>query len=244
MILSATTLLGLTAAQLPLLGTRRVPHSHVLAGTSTSNAGDVAVPSAAQLAWMELEIGANICWGIGLPNAPWIPTPDPNLYSCYGNLTAPPAALFNSTPHFQQWATAFVAMGARYSVFPASGGCGYAAWPSNATFPDGQRYNYSVRESPLLKSRDIVGEYVATMRKAGIGAGIYFQLFYDYWGGYLHGKMSPNGLGGPKLTAEQYFNVTTQQLAEVWGNYGNMTELWCATSLSPRTFFRSDVCRF
>ena len=40
------------------------------------------------------------------------------------------------------------------------------------------------------------------------------------WGGYLHGKMSPNGLGGPKLTAEQYrgtsiFNVTTQQLAEV-----------------------------
>jgi alpha-L-fucosidase len=89
-------------------------------------------------------------------------------------------------------------------------------------------YNYSIRESPLLRSRDLLRDYVQAMRKGGIGTGIYFQLFYDYWGGYLHGKMQPNGEGAPKLTAEQYFDVTTQQLAEVWdpAMYGNHTELW------------------
>jgi hypothetical protein len=40
--------------------------------------------------------------------------------------------------------------------------------------------------------------------------------------------MEPNGAGAPKLTAEQYFNVTIQQLREVWDprKYGAMTELW------------------
>ena len=40
--------------------------------------------------------------------------------------------------------------------------------------------------------------------------------------------MSPNGPGAPKLSAEEYFNVTTQMLAEVWdpARYGNHTELW------------------
>jgi hypothetical protein len=57
-----------------------------------------------------------------------------------------------------------------------------------ARFPDGGRYNYSVRESPLLGSKDIMADYIEAMRAAGIGTGVYFQLFYDYWGGYLHGK--------------------------------------------------------
>ena len=89
------------------------------------------------------------------------------------------------------------------------------------------------RDPALLTRRllptDIMRDYVDTMRAGGIGTGVYFQLFYDYWGGYLHGKQEPNGPGAPKLTAEQYFDVATQQLAEVWGNYGNHTELWCAS---------------
>ena len=49
----------------------------------------------------------------------------------------------------------------------------------------------------------------------------------DYWGGFLHGKMSPNGLGAPKLSATEFFDVAIQQLEEVWGpKYGDHTELW------------------
>ena len=70
-------------------------------------------------------------------------------------------------------------------------------------------------------------DYVSAMRAGGIGTGVYFQLFYDYWGGYLHGKQQPNGVGAPKLTAAEYFDVAIQQLEEVWGPaYGNHTELW------------------
>ena len=45
-----------------------------------------------------------------VPNAPWAP---PNT-TCYGNLTAPPAKLFNSTPNFSQWVSAFESLGAKY----------------------------------------------------------------------------------------------------------------------------------
>ena len=190
---------------------RRVPHMAV------------AAPSPAQLAWMDLEVGGNICYGIGTPGAPWYSKD----HNCCCNLTAPPASQFNSTPDFAQWVSALTAMGARYSVLPASGGCGYALWPSEAKFPDGSRYNYSVWKSPLLKSTDVMRDYVSAMRAGGIGTGVYFQLFYDYWGGYLHGKQQPNGVGAPKLTAAEYFDVAIQQLEEVWGPaYGNHTELW------------------
>jgi len=185
---------------------------------------DVAKPSAAQLVWLDLEVGGNFNYGIGLPNAPWAP----NVSNCYGGLPAPPAARFNSTPDFAQWTSALQDMGARYSVLSASGGCGYALWPSRARFPDGVAYNYSVAQSPLLTSKDILKDYVEHMRAAGIGTGVYFQLVYDYWGGFLHGKMAPNGPTAPKLSAEQYFGVVIEQLGEIWNasDYGNHTELW------------------
>jgi hypothetical protein len=149
--------------------THRVPHPSM---------GPTARPTAAQLAWMELELGAMINYGIGMPNAPWAP---PNT-TCFGNFSAPPAALFNSTPDFAQWTRAFEALGAKYSVIAASGGCGYALWPSRARFPDGTAYNYSTAQSPLLGTSDIMRSYVDAMQGAGIGTGVYFQLEYDYWG--------------------------------------------------------------
>ena len=33
-------------------------------------------------------------------------------------------------------------MGAKEAVLVAKHGCGFALWPSNATEPDGSRYNY------------------------------------------------------------------------------------------------------
>jgi hypothetical protein len=194
--------------------TRWVPHAR-----------HIAAPSAAQLAWMDLELGGNICFGIGAPGAPWY---SPLDHNCCCNLTAPPASAFNSTPNLRQWVSALRAMGAKYSVLPASGGCGYALWPSRARFPDGTRYNYSVWKSPRLGTSDIMRDYVLEMRAGGIGTGVYFQLYYDYWAGFLHGKMQPNGPGAPKLTAQQYFDLAIKQLEEVWGDYGNHTELWYA----------------
>lgn len=194
-----------------LIRAHRVPHAVLLGSAGPGGPGAVAAPTAAQLAWMDMEVGAMINYGIGMPNAPWAP---PNT-TCYGNLTAPPASLFNSTPDFAQWVSAFESLGAKYSVIAACGGCGYALWPSKATFPDGNAYNYSVAQSPLLGTKDIMRSYVDAMRAANIGTGVYFQLEYDYWGGFLHGKMSPNGPGAPKLTAEQFFNTTTQMLAEI-----------------------------
>eukprot|EP00658_Telonema_sp_P-2_P017176 TRINITY_DN16644_c0_g1_i5.p1 TRINITY_DN16644_c0_g1~~TRINITY_DN16644_c0_g1_i5.p1 ORF type:complete len:283 (-),score=61.68 TRINITY_DN16644_c0_g1_i5:801-1649(-) len=91
---------------------------------------------------------------------------------------------------------------------------------------DGTGFNYSVSDSPMLGSDDLMRDYTDTMRAAGIGTGVYFQLFYDYWLGYLHGSIQPNGPTAPKLTADQFFNVSLQMLQELWGNYGPMSELW------------------
>ena len=100
-----------------MMHSRRVPHATVLPPPSSIRGGDsspttttatvAARPSAAQLAWLELEVGGNICYGIGEPGAPWWNSSKNN---CYGNLTAPPAAKFNSTPDFTQARTYAIAV--------------------------------------------------------------------------------------------------------------------------------------
>ena len=56
---------------------------------------------------------------------------------CPDTTTFDPAALDT-----YQWAASFAAMVAREAVLVAKHSCGFALWPSNATEPDGSRYNY------------------------------------------------------------------------------------------------------
>eukprot|EP00755_Sulcionema_specki_P028936 Sspe_Gene.91007::Locus_62490_Transcript_1_2_Confidence_0.667_Length_1554::g.91007::m.91007 len=179
------------------------------------------VPTASQQEWMDLEVGGIINYGIGMPGAPWVP----NGTVCCCGKTAPPARYFNSRANMTSWVETLQLMGAGYSVFTASGGCGFLMWNTSTRLPDGTMYNYTVRESQLA-GHDVLREYMEAMRGGGVRPGLYFQLAYDYWLGWQHGKMAPNGEGAPKLTPSQFFAVSQSLLGEVWGGYGDYTELW------------------
>ena len=62
------------------------------------------------------------------------------------------------------WAASMKELGVKESVLTAKHGCGFCIWPTTAKLPDGSPYGYSV--NPKL---DVIGSYVHSMQKAGIG---------------------------------------------------------------------------
>ena len=57
------------------------------------------------------------------------------------------------------------ALGVKESVLTAKHGCGFCTWPTTAKLPDGSPYGYNVDQT-----LDVLGPYVKSMEKAGIGA--------------------------------------------------------------------------
>jgi len=64
-----------------------------------------------------------------------------------------------------------IALGVKESVLTAKHGCGFCIWPTKAKLPDGSPYGYNTPPA-----NDVVGPYVASMKKAGIGHGFYYSL--------------------------------------------------------------------
>ena len=118
-----------------------------------------------------------------------------------------------------QWVASFTAFGAREAVLVAKHSCGFVTWPSNATMPDGSRYNYSVASSSWREGKgDVVASFKASCLQAGLGVGYYYSL-----GDNSYTK-------GLRLTAKQLEVIELQQMRELWsgeyGNGGNLSEIW------------------
>ena len=98
--------------------------------------------------------------------------------------------------------------------------CGFALWPSDATEPDGSRYNYSVASSSWLGGNgDVVQRFMDSCNKAGIGVGYYYSLGSNK---YAEAR---------GWTRDQLQSVERQQLTEIWTRYGDrdsrgLTEIW------------------
>ena len=182
----------------------------------------VKIPTREQIDWLDLELGGMFNYGIGMPDAPWVPQGD----DCCCGKQAPPAMGFNSTANMSNWMEGLTSMGARYSVFTASGGCGYFLWDTKLKFPDGTPFNYTLSKSPNINSRDILADYVRMSNENNIATGIYYQFAYNYWMGWQHGVMAPHGNNTPQLTPQQYFNLVEQAMDELWGSYGSWAEIW------------------
>ena len=161
-----------------------------------------AIPTAEQLRWQDMEIGALIHF---------------NMATTGGCKSA---SAFNPTRlDTDQWVEAFEAFGAREAVLVAKHGCGFVTWPSNATMPDGSRYNYSVASSSWMRGTgDVVASFKASCLKKGLGVGYYYSLGANSYTKGLH------------LTAEQLEAIEMQQMVELWsgryGNEANLTEIW------------------
>eukprot|EP01043_Picozoa_sp_COSAG02_P023761 COSAG02_NODE_1277_length_13502_cov_14.551593_14_plen_554_part_00 len=180
-------------------------------------------PTARQLQWAEMEMAALVHFNMA------------STHNCSDPDNFAPDKL-----DVDQWVESFRAFGAREAVLVAKHACGFCTWPSNATLPDGTRYPYSTAHSTWRRGAgDVVGEFLAAVTKAGLGVGYYYSL--HQLGSHIMDKYN--------FSAGQVRAIETQQLTELWGQYGNagnLSEVWFDGGIddSIRPTIRSMLKKF
>ena len=167
-------------------------------------------PTPQQLQYQAMEIGALVHF---------------QMFTYDNNTYKDDPSLFQPTKlNIDQWVQSFVALGVKEAVLTVKHGSGFLLWPSNATMPDGQRYNFSVAYSSWREGHgDVVAEFIKACNKADIGVGYYYSIGSNFFAN-AHG-WSPS----------QLEEVEKQHLRELWATlpYSNkaggkkgLTEIW------------------
>ena len=181
----------------------------VLVSCSSNEPTNVVTPNARQLAWADAEVGVLIHFDMPVYQ------PDYNFRK-WG--THPDASIFNPTElNTDQWLETAHKLGAQYAVLVAKHCSGFSLWPTEA-------HDYSIKQSPWKNGEgDIVADFIASCKKYNIKPGIYASTTAN---GYLYVD-NPGVVqeGGP-VTQEEYNKIVTQQLTELWSNYGELFEIW------------------
>lgn len=169
------------------------------------------------IAWQKSEMACFIHWNMATAAG---------TQGCGGCSSAPPdISIWNpSALDTDAWISAGVAMGCQRFVYVAKHGCGFATWPSNATIL-GARYPYSVAFSP--NTTDVVGSFVASAKRAGVGFGFYYSVGSNAKCNVQGGNICGNPVAGQlNVTKEEFDDLVVQQLTELWGSFGPLAEVW------------------
>lgn len=123
----------------------------------------------------------------------------------------------------REWARLARDAGAEYAVLTAKHHDGYSMFHTALS-------DFSVQHSPF--GRDVVGEYVAAFREAGIRVGLYFSLIdwaHPDYPAFTDDFRPYNFLRLPKPTPEQwerFLPFMFGQVRELLTNYGRIDLLW------------------
>lgn len=167
----------------------------------------LAKPTTQQVKWAEQEIGVIIHYDIQVfePSyqfrKQWGYHPDPKIFA--------PKSL-----NTDQWIKSAKSAGAKYAVLVAKHCTGFSLWPTEA-------HDYSVKNSSY--DGDIVAEFVASCKKYGLKPGIYYSASCN---GYLNVDNPGKVRSGNADEQKKYNDIVRQQITELWGNYGELFEVW------------------
>ncbi len=163
----------------------------------------LALPTADQLKWQDLEMGMFIHFA---PNT-WQGVEQDNLSTPFSEINP---KLLNT----DQWAATAVDLGAKYIVFVAKHSGGFCMWQTETT-------KYSIGNTPWRGGHgDVLADVSASCRKFGLKLGVYVSPRDA-----RHGA----GIGGLCNTPVQqkiYNAIYRRQLTEVLSRYGSMVEIW------------------
>jgi|EP01043_Picozoa_sp_COSAG02_P036674 alpha-L-fucosidase len=184
----------------------------------------LARPTPEQLAWQDFELGAHIPLTMGEYGELQ------NDYACENQSVALPTPdMFNPQRlNMTEWMRSVKDYGGKYAVLTVQTGCGFLLHHTKSRLPDGAPYNYTIAQSPL-KTRDILGEFVAAASAAGIRAGVYYLMNKNTFLQTDQGKVGTigtNKTGTISVTQEQYETIVLTHLEEIWSGYGDLAELW------------------
>ena len=204
----------------------------LLAAHAAAADGDgVVAPTAAQLRWMQDEIGAIGHFNMGTFQACGIGA---DAADADAGLALPPASTFAPTNvQPEQWIKALASAGVTRAVLVVSHGCGFNTFPSrtNLTLADGRHfvYNYSVRNSPWKGGQgDIAQEFVEACRAHKIRPGFYHGSVNNAFLNLHSGKIGrPSGIAGQAvITQDEYEQILLLNLRQLWTDYGPLAEVW------------------
>lgn len=138
-----------------------------------------------------------------------------------------PASFAPAKLDVANWIASYKALGAKSAVLTAKHGCGFLLWPTKTTLPSGEAFGYHTF-GPGGIQRDVVGEFAAECAKANLGHGFYYSFKDSFYmnalsGHVLGGNVLPGQLN---MTQAQFEEIILAQVKELWGNYGNFTEIW------------------
>ena len=122
------------------------------------------------------------------------------------------------------WVDSFLALGATSAVLTAKHGCGFLAWETATTLPDGSPYRYHVSAAQSTAKK-----FVAATTAAGIGHGFYYSLTNNFYlNAFGHNVQPPSTLqpGQANVTQAQYEDLALAQVKELWTEFGDLTEIW------------------
>ncbi len=170
----------------------------------------MAMPSARQLEWADMELGVIIHHLMDIYN------PDYKGFKTRGVRTHMPPEIFAPMQlDTDQWLAAAQAAGARYAVLVANHCTGFSLWPTRVN-------DYSVARSPWRGGRgDIVRDFVDSCARYGLKPGLYYSTGCN---GYYDINDEVVRPGTPEYDA--YARIVERQLTELWTQYGELFEIW------------------
>jgi alpha-L-fucosidase len=176
-----------------------------------NNKLNLPIPSGAQMAWQEAELGLVYHWDLHVF--------DGKKYSQGQNRRAPieNIDMFNPAKYdTDQWIAAAVAMGAKFAILTASHETGFRLWQSDAN-------PYCMKALKWRNGKgDIVKDFVESCKKYNIQPGIYMGTRWNSHLGVLDHKVQPHC----KLTQAEYNALIEKEVEEICSRYGELFEIW------------------
>eukprot|EP01064_Diplonema_japonicum_P034425 TRINITY_DN7118_c0_g1_i1.p1 TRINITY_DN7118_c0_g1~~TRINITY_DN7118_c0_g1_i1.p1 ORF type:complete len:457 (+),score=91.30 TRINITY_DN7118_c0_g1_i1:71-1441(+) len=182
----------------------------------------VAKPSAKQLGWMDLEVGAMITWNLQTycmeEN-----NPGRSSQKCQSMGYVPS---LKSTAEWNpyaldtdKWVEIASSFGAKYIVLVADHMTGFTLW-------DTKLHNFSIAHTKWKGGGgDLVKDFLTSCEKYNMKPGFFYSSHYNWFLGVNDFKVGWPPLGGVTYTQEQYNDIVGKQLRELYG-YKGAYEVW------------------
>ena len=113
---------------------------------------------------------------------------------------------------------AIASFGGKYATMVVKHVCGFLIWPSKASSGN-FTYDYGVPEG-----RDLIAQFAESCAGVGVKLGLYYSLTANTYLNYP--ALKDPAPGQASITQEQYNDIVTQHLTELWTNYGELAEIW------------------
>jgi len=204
--------------------------------TAASSNERVAMPTAAQLEWMDYEVGAmlgfnlqTICVPAGHANA----STQPCQASAPGGgrLFVPtldtvrawnPSALDTDA-----WVRTAASFGAKYVVLVADHMTGFTLWNTRT-------HNFSIAHTAYRGGgADVVTDFVASCRRHGVRPGFFYSLHFNWFLGVDGFKVGHPPLGPRSYSQAEFLDIASAQMKELLGGYAEAGEVWFDGGTGP-----------